>query len=101
MLVRSYFRYCHPSYLTTSCFVFLALLIVLPRPPDSKLDSKATLCLWRIPECFPQAATCSNASSKGPCEDSKLELYHKVTFDLVKVYNLTLAVHPAVEVANA
>jgi len=38
---------------------------------------------------------------KSPCEDPELKLYHEVTFDRVKAYNLTLAVHPAVEEARA
>ena len=37
---------------------------------------------------------------KSPCEDSEFKLY-QVTFDLVKVYNLTLTVHLAVEEARA
>ena len=37
---------------------------------------------------------------KSPYKDSEFKLYHKVTFDLVKVYDLTLAVHPAVEEAR-
>ena len=32
MMVRGYFRYCHPSYLTTFCFVFLSSA---HRPPSS------------------------------------------------------------------
>jgi len=38
-MVRGYLHYCHPSYLATFFFC-LALLIVLPRPPDLKFDSK-------------------------------------------------------------
>jgi len=38
---------------------------------------------------------------KSTCEDSELKLYLKVTFDLPKVYALSLAVHPAVDEARA
>jgi len=56
-----------------------------------------------MPECFPQPATCSNAPPKAqsPCKGSELKIYHDVTFGLVKVYTLSLAVHPAVDEARA
>ena len=101
-MVRGYLHYCHPSYFATFVLFCFALLLVFSRPPDSKFDSKATVSSRaRIPECFPQAATCSNASSKAHAKTPELKLYHEVTFDRVKAYNLTLAVHPAIEEARA
>lgn len=38
---------------------------------------------------------------KSLCEDSELKLYHKVAFDLAKVYTPSLAVHPAVDEERA
>ena len=101
-MVRDYIRHSHPSYLIT--FHFSVLLSSTDRPPSSavsKFDGYATRSSWTsVPECFPQAKTCSNASSKAPARTPH-KLYHDVTLDLANVCTPSLAVHPAIDEARA
>jgi hypothetical protein len=68
-MVRSHhdIRYSHPPYSTT---FFSVLLSSTDRPPSSAgLEVRQQVThssRTRIPECVPQASTCSNTSSKAP-----------------------------------
>ena len=50
---------------------------------------------------LPTSGSLFERTSKSPCKGSELKPYHDVTFGLVKVYTLSLAVHPAVDEARA
>ena len=48
-------------------------------------------------QVLPTSGNLFERTSKSPCKGSEFKLYHDVTFGLVKVYMLSLAVHPAVD----